>query len=63
MTDKGIGCVCMNERMKACVHVFVLDGRQTLCKLGCSSDVHLCVKVGSATSQQTYLYILGAELC
>lgn len=62
MIDKWISCVCMNVCMKARVHVFVFDVRQT-CKFGCSSDVHLCVKVESSTSQQTNLYILDAELC
>lgn len=44
------------------MHVFVLDVRQTLCRLGCPSDVHSCVKAGSAMSQKTNLYILDAVL-
>lgn len=55
--------MCLNVCVNACVHVFVLDVGQTLCKFGRSSDVHLCVKVESSTSQQTNLYILDAELC
>jgi len=64
MIDKGIRCVCvcMNVYESVCA-CFDLDVRQTLCKFGCSSDVHLCVEVESLTSQQTNLYILDAELC